>query len=138
MGNIGDLSTLLTQAYKIWQDARGKASVTPQELYDKYIEPSYQLLKLVHANYLETYLELEERIALEPSLSEATVRWFARARTKMQADRSELRLVGVPQAAGKSEAVNSKATAYIVAVHEYFPTSPPQRITFASAGDEQS
>lgn len=93
---IGEIVELTNQAYKIWSVRRAENSFSPQELYVKFIEPSYKLLKEVHTDYLELYLELQERIALENSLSNETIRWFSKARSRRQMDRSELKSLEIP------------------------------------------
>jgi len=94
---IAEIVELTNQAYKIWSTKRGEYTLSPQELYTKFIEPSYKLLKEIHSDYLELYLELQERIVLEKSLSSETVRWFSKARSSRQMDRSELKLLEIPR-----------------------------------------
>ena len=69
MGTLGDISNLIFQAYRLWQEQHAGRTVTPQEIFDKYVAPTYQLFKQIHGDYMNTYLELRERIALEDTLS---------------------------------------------------------------------
>lgn len=123
MGIVGDIASLIGQVYKIWQDSTSDHAVSPRLLYDKYVAPSYLLLKEVHTDYLELYLELEERLAMEEELSSETVNWFARSRTRRQADRSELREFEVPAARAtreRAKSVNQAAELYVQNVRAYF------------------
>lgn len=123
MGIVGDIATLVTQAYKVWQDQRGEQWVSGQALFEGYVDPSYRLLKEVHTDYLDLYIELEERIESEPKPSQQTVQWFARARSRRQADRSELRLLDIPVLEGSSERArdtNSTALEYLSSIRAYF------------------
>lgn len=97
MSIVGEIVELANQAYKIWAAQRNKSTLSPQELFSKFLEPSYNLLKEIHTDYLELYLELQERISLENTLSSETVKWFSRTRSRRQADRSELRSLDIPQ-----------------------------------------
>jgi hypothetical protein len=127
MGVIGDISTLVLQAYKLLCERHAGTIVTPQEMFDKYVGPSYQLLKQVHCDYMDLYLELRERLSVDDPLSHGTVQWFARARARRQADRSELRLLDIPRLPSQRQRasdVNAAGTEYLAAVRAYF--EPPE------------
>ena len=96
MGLLGDVASLIATAWRIFRDTGDPQRIKPQALFDTYVVPSYLMLKTVHSDYLEMYHELSARIYLEVELSDETVRWFSRARTTHQADRSELRILDMP------------------------------------------
>lgn len=133
MGLVADLSALLVQAYRIWQERRGQSVMTPQELYDVYIGPSYRLLKDLHSDYEDIYLELAERMERDEVVSVETVAWFARARARRAVDRSELTVLAFPSLTGdKVEEINLEAIKYVEAVHNYFRSGEdPQVLTAA-------
>lgn len=116
MGLLGDVASLIATAWRVFRDSRDAQRVRPQELFDTYVAPSYSMLKTIHADYLEMYHELSARIHLENELSDETVRWFSLARTKHQADRSELRILDMPglrDSATYGGQVNRAISAYL-------------------------
>jgi hypothetical protein len=123
MGTLGDISNLILQAYRLWQERHAGFTVTPQEMFDKYVGPSYQLLKQIHGDYMDLYLELLERIALDDPLSNHTVQWFEKARARHRAERSELRLMQIPRQTSRTQRsmdINTAGTEYLSTVSDYF------------------
>lgn len=123
MGALGDISNLLLQVYKLWKERAAGAAVHPQHIFNRYVQPSYKLLKEIHGDYLDMYLELRERIPDGDSLPQELVVWFARARAHREADRSELRLLDIPRLEGESSHaldINTAIVQYLVAVTTYF------------------
>lgn len=128
MGTLGDISSLILQAYRLWQERSAGTTITPQQMFDKFVNPSYQLLKGIHGDYADVYLELRERISFDDSLSEQTVRWFSRARVRREADRSELRLLEIPKLTAQAERarnVDTACTEYLALVAAYFEPAQP-------------
>lgn len=122
MGIVAELVELVNATYKAWRDWRGGSSISPQELYSKYVAPSYQLLREVHSDYLVLYIELQERIDIGDPLIEIA-RWFSQARLRRQVDRSELRALELPPVEGRAQHVadiDSAGLEYLRAVREYF------------------
>jgi len=126
MSVISDISDLIIQVYKLWKEGTAEGVVSPQELYVKYVAPSYALLREVHNDYLNIYVELEERITMEEELSASTVDWFTRARLTRQVDRSELHLLDLPSSVATKERtldIREAAASYIASTRAYF--EPP-------------
>lgn len=129
MGVIGDNAALLNDAYKVWKEQQGLRNLGARDLYKKYIAPSYTLLREVHTDYLELYLELEERVAENWSSPADTVKWFARKRVRRQTDRSELSLLRFPRVTGESRGrdIDAATEEYLNEVRSYFlPGQPPK------------
>ncbi len=121
MSIIGDISDLITMGYKVWQGA----TVSPQEMFDKYVSPSYQLLssKSTATTWICIFGKPSERIAREDVLSQQTVQWFTRARARRQADRSELRLIEMPKLTNRTQRtsnINIAGIEYLAAINDYF------------------
>lgn len=126
---VGEIVELTNQAYKIWLTRKSESTLNSRELYIKFIEPSYQLLKEIHTDYLELYLELEERIKLENSPLSGTIQWFSKARSRRQMDRSELRSLEIPSLDSQLlrgwdrkdlKGLNQVIGAYLAELREYF------------------
>lgn len=130
MGVIGDIAALLGEAYRVWQDQQGQRSLSPRDLYGKYIAPSYSLLREVHTDYLELYLELEARVAASDAPTEI-LQWFARARIRRQIDRSELSLLQFPQitVGTRGRDVDAATQEYLNNVRLYFLPGPPPKLS---------
>lgn len=135
MGVIIEVSSLLVQLYKLWQEHRGTSTVTPHELYEKYVHPSYVLVKEVHSDYEDLYLELSERINRDEQITGETLEWFTRARTRRAVDRSELSLIDLPQLgyafrhSDRIADINAESLKYVEAVQRYFQ---PETQSFSS------
>lgn len=126
MGIVGDIATLANKAYHVWCERKSTETVRPQLLLQDYIEPSYTMLKAVHADYTDFYLELVERIGAGESLWK-TVRWFSRARSRLYPDRSELRFTDIPLLRGNREAArnfNDAVVDYLQCLRAYFLQGP--------------
>lgn len=123
MGIVGDISNLIQQGYSVWKERHEGNTVSPQEMFDKYVNPSYQILKQVHGDYMDMYLELLERIAIDSNISQATIFWFSKARVRHQADRSELRSIALPKLdkiSSSSINIQEVGNKYISSITNYF------------------
>ena len=138
MGIVADISDLVIQVYKLWRDARDGTTIAPQELYEKYVRPAYVLIKEVHADYTDLYLELSERLRIAGQIDDQLIAWFARAGTRRWSDRSELAVLDLPAIQAGDETaqlINDEALGFIAAIQTYFiPAQTPQRLSEKRVG----
>ncbi len=123
MGTLADITDLVSRAYDAWSSWRAESGVSPRKLFAEYVTPSYNLLKEIHGDYFELYLELRERMELADDLDFETLQWFSKARRLRQVDRSELRLADCPTITGEGDRIrhlNEASMYYFKALRSYF------------------
>ena len=126
MATLKDIVDIILAVRAAWKDHRQSSDVPRKEIFDKYIAPSYTMMKAVHSNYLGLFVELEQRLQLDGEVTAGTVAWFSAARTQFQVDRSELQMIQVPKNSSSGKAsvdLRAALDAYLFAVREYFVPS---------------